>query len=231
MSKIFLLLSSPLSCSADLILSSLFGGKKKTAVSFATRSLSVANLLLLFISPDLILLTHFWLVSLSLFLSLFLSFFLSFFLYSKPSLGFSVSVVKVTDRFVKLRSLCSAFFCCVCWLGTSFYVLSLGKGFPSFFCVRLSVWLRFVCGADAKTHRRLPELVWTSTLASERSDFRVLISLCLDSRWFSCNLNVLVITIAEGRNITLEKCLSSLHRCSSSGEGRASPEQKARGDR
>jgi hypothetical protein len=37
-----LLHSSPLSCSADLILSSLFGGKKKTAVSFATRGLSVA---------------------------------------------------------------------------------------------------------------------------------------------------------------------------------------------
>jgi hypothetical protein len=49
-----------------LILSSLFGGKKKTAVSFATRSLSVAAVeerpaifLLLFISPDFILLTHF----------------------------------------------------------------------------------------------------------------------------------------------------------------------------
>jgi hypothetical protein len=133
----------------------------------------------------------------------------------------------VTDWFVKLRSLCLA--------GDFFLCPFVRQGFSKFFFFFLcpSVCLSgfvFVCGAEAKTHRRLPESVWTSTLASERSDFRVLISLCLDSRWFPCNLNVLVITIAEGRNITLEKCLSSLHRCSSSGEGRASSEERTRID-
>ncbi len=121
--------------SADLILSSLFRRKKRTAVSFATRSLSVAAVeegqqiccCCLSISPDFILLTHFWLVSFS------LSLFLSFFLYSKPSLEFSVSVVKVIDWFLKLRSLCLAIFLLCLLAGDFFLCPFVRRGFSKFF--------------------------------------------------------------------------------------------------